>query len=220
MKKTSINILCILIICILAASVTIPSYMMGTAFITGFTKGWDETQDGAETMESYMPVDLAFNPDEGSYYHPTDTIRMADGRELPVIIRRAVVILPEDASQITFNWISVGCMVAALVFSIMTVIEFAKFIIRINRGFVFVRANVKRLRRLAVYLLCLALMQSASGIIDDCMLSGFDLQLEGYSLSSYWLIPWTTCILGLMALLMAEIWARGIQLQEDNELTI
>ena len=57
-------------------------------------------------------------------------------------------------------------------------------------------------------------------MIEDYMLSNLSLNLDGYTISSYWELPWDTMLLGLLALLMAQVWSYGLQLKEDQALTI
>ena len=52
------------------------------------------------------------------------------------------------------------------------------------------------------------------------MLSNMPVKLGAYEVTTYWTLPWSVLIIGLISLLMAEIWARGLQMREEQELTI
>lgn len=99
-------------------------------------------------------------------------------------------------------------------------IEFIKFIININKGYIFDNKNVKRLKRFSYYLISISVLKCVAGVIEDCLFSQLGLEMDGYSISSYWLLPWGTLLLGLLSLLMAQVWSRGIEMKEEQELTI
>lgn len=219
MKKTTINILCVLIICIITASAAIPFYSVTTTFIAGVKAGTTSAEAGVEEI-GVIPLDMAFNQRAEDFYLPGDTLRLDDGTKAPMIISKATVFLPSDRFNMKAIATSMAISFVGVVLSVLSLIEFIRFIVNINRGEIFVMANVRRLRRLSFYMLAIALLQCVSGIIDDLMLSYGGMSHSGYSLTSYWTIPWTTMTLGLLALLMAEIWRRGISLQEEQELTI
>ncbi len=56
--------------------------------------------------------------------------------------------------------------------------------------------------------------------IEDYMFSQLGFTIPGYQLSTFWTIPWGSLLMGLLAMLMAQIWSRGLEMKEEQELTI
>jgi len=225
-KKTSINILCILIILTIGASIMAPAFKLSSIFISGFMAGWQQASTSNEasgsmnSIEDSLPLDVAFMPDASTVMHGKDCITFEDGNSYPVIYDRVALLVPDKEIPIYLSLTPTLLNLACFVLFIFLAIEFIRFIVNINKGLVFDIKNVKRLKRFSYYLISIAILRCAAGIIDDMTLSSFGLNLQGYSLSASWSFPWVSLILGLLALLMARIWERGIEMKEEQELTI
>ncbi len=218
-KKLSINFLCALIIIILGCSVLMSLYSLGYSFGSGFRAGID---DKNEDISQAQMLDVYFDPSTEQYLSPTDTIAFTNGVKLPVTYTRGIVYSSHPADKGT-DWLTIMqilCYAAEGICFIMIVILFVQFIININKGKIFVAENVKLLRKIALWLIALALIIFCSGICQELAVSKMGLTLEDYNISAYWTMPWDILIIGLVALLMAQAWSRGIQLKEDQELTI
>ena len=222
MNQTRINILCILIICIMAASMILPIYFIGMSFGSGFSKGFAMGSDDAEVelYSNHTPVDLSFSVAPSEYGVMPDTLVTDDGQRLPMMLDRATVLIPDSTRSDALEWMIIGCYAAGVILFVCFVVAFVKFIININKGRIFVRKNIGLLRRIAWYLISVALLRCAGGIADDTMLSNMPVKLGAYEVTTYWTLPWSVLIIGLISLLMAEIWARGLQMREEQELTI
>lgn len=228
MKKTSINILCVLIIVILAGSVLTPAYYLGSVFFMGVRHGfYGEMSETAETTglpgsydpSSTVPVDVSFQPDFETMIKGNEIIMFGDD-SYPTALTRATLMVPSEKWDNSLSWTAITLYVACFVLFILLLIQFIRFIVNINRGNIFVRGNVMRLRRFAWYLISIAVLKCIAGIIEDCMFSRLDIRLDGYTLSTYWTMPWGTLMLGLLALVMAQIWSRGLEMREEQDLTI
>ncbi len=204
----------------MAASMIIPAYYIGVSFGYGFKNGYDNPDASYEEITSTSPYDLAFIYEPEKYSNLPDTLVTEDGRQFPMIITRATVIIPENNKTNALEWVTTICYCLVFALFICFIIEFVLFIININKGRIFVKKNVSRLRRIAWYLISLAILRCAGGFTDDYLLSCIPIKLESYTLSTYWTLPWSELIIGLIALLMAEIWARGLKMREEQELTI
>lgn len=229
MKKTSINILCILIILLITGSVVSPMLYIGEVFLAGVKDGYEQKtaiDDGqmaekdAYHPSDYNMVDLNFTPGMSTLLHSTDSITFNNGDKFQTIQSRSVLIVPKDKWEGDYNWCLNILYFACLVLYVLLLIQFIRFIININRGNIFDNKNVTRLRRFAWYLISISVLKCVAGLTEDHMLSKLSLQLDGYTLSSYWEMPWDTMLLGLLALLMAQVWSYGLQLKEDQSLTI
>lgn len=228
-KKTSINILCILIILLITGSVVTPMLYLGEVFFAGFQEGYTQKTalDNGEISETdiYNPsevdlVDMYFKPDLSKLIHSTDSITFNNGKTYEMIHMRGTVIIPAENQGTNYSWIVNILYIICLVLYMLLLIQFIRFIVNINRGNIFDNKNVTRLRRFALYLISISVIKCINGLIEDNMLSTMHLHLDGYSLSTYWEMPWDTMLLGLLALLMAQVWSYGLQLKEEQSLTI
>lgn len=229
MKKTSINILCILIILLITGSVVSPMLYLGEMFLAGVKDGYEQktaidngrlSENEAYHPYEYNMVDLNFKPEMSTLMHSTDSITLNNGDRFQIIQSRSVMVVPKDKWEGDFNWCLNILYLACLVLYVLLLVQFIRFIVNINRGNIFDSKNVTRLRRFAWYLISISALKCIAGMIEDHMLSKLSLQLKGYTLSAYWEIPWDTMLLGLLALLMAQVWSYGLQLKEDQSLTI
>lgn len=220
MKKTSINLLCILIICILSVSVLLPAYYLGARFTEGFVMGYEMAGTEAEVKTEVSALDVYFEPSSELVIFPKDSITFDDGRRLPVVVKQASVIVDRKCLSSAPIWISGGCTVLSLVCFVLLLVEFVKFIVNINRGQIFVEANVKRLRRFSYCLITIALLGIISGVSQESLVSSMGLTLEGYKVSAYWVLPLGNLLFGLLALLVAQVWSQGIMLEEELRLTV
>ncbi|MEZ3532679.1 MAG: DUF2975 domain-containing protein [Muribaculaceae bacterium] len=228
MKKTSINILCIFIIAILASSVITPAYYICTVFISGVKSGYSQYQghiSETASLDSYkptqtVPVDLSFSPDIPTMLAGSDTITIGNSEHYPLTFTRATIHVPSEKWGESLSNVTILIYVACFVLFVLLMVQFIKFIININKGEIFVRRNVTLLRRFAWYLLSIAIMKCIAGLIEDYMFSQLGFTIPGYQLSTFWTIPWGSLLMGLLAMLMAQIWSRGLEMKEEQELTI
>lgn len=221
MKKTSINLLCILIISILGFSIIVPAFMLGKFFVAGFKDGYENAMTGAQYEPDYLEsVDVAFNPDINTIIHGNDSITMKNGDEFPYMITRASVLIPPQKVDSSVSWIPLTLYILCFVLFILFVVQFIKFIMNINKGKFFDEKNVKRLKRFSCYLISIALLKCVAGFTEDRMFDNLGFEIEGYSLSSYWEFPWATLLFGSPFLLMAQVWSSAIMMKKENDLTI
>jgi hypothetical protein len=103
------------------------------------------------------------------------------------------------------------------VLMIVACVQFCKLIMSVAKSKIFEWSNVRRLRYIGGTLIALFLFEFILGI-------PFWLKAKDYvSFSNYRLDPESDAlflILGLFFLLIAEIFAKGLRLQEEQELTI
>lgn len=196
--------------------------MMGKYFIAGFQEGYESSMtNGTYEPEEYLEsIDVAFNPDLNTIIHGKDSVSMKNGDQYPVVITRASILLPSQRVDSSISWIPLTLYFLCFILFILFVVQFIKFIININKGKIFDEKNVTRLKRFSYYLISIALLKCIGGITEDCLFENMGFDIDGYSLSSYWEIPWATLLLGLLSLLMAQVWGRGLEMKKENELTI
>lgn len=222
MNRTSINFLCTIFLIVLAASILTP----GAAFLSGIFSIFDNktVQNGpAQNIASedgHWPVTVLI--DEPGKTIPALQYDLKDdsGQVIHTQIWNLSYMLPDKAISKTSKVMIGLCVLATIILYLVMAFKTIKFVMAINRKQVFDRRNIMRLAWIGGLLLAIALAQVVVGLIEDISVSNLKLTFDGYSLTSSWTIPWTELLLGLMALLMSQVWRRGCQLKEEHELTI
>lgn len=99
------------------------------------------------------------------------------------------------------------------------VVLFIRLIISINKSDIFNWRNVRRLRRLGVVLILGFCSVLAGSYIDVASVREV-FSLRGYDLSVSEIVDITTLVLGLCALIVGEVFAIGLKMKEEQDLTI
>lgn len=217
MKKT-INFLTVIIILLVAASVGGSLYESGRLLGQGFAAGFAGTEEDALT--SNTPVTLSFEPEIEEITNPGNSVELTDGSKMPVIIQRASVMIPDNKIVIGYSITVVAAGLVNAVLFVLLLVAFFRFILNINRNRIFEWCNVKCLRQIGWYLIIIGLVVVISRLIYGILLSDLSLSIEGYSVKLIDSLPLSDLIIGIVTLLMAEIWSRGISMREEQELTI
>ena len=221
MKKTTIYILSVIVLAITAASVLIPTYNAISLGVEGFSMG---LADGLEETPGHkgddIPLVVKFKPETMQMLQPTDSINFNNAQRYPIVIDRVTVMVPEGSVSswtLTFNVVS---LVLSLVCLGILLWKFIRFIANISKERIFVSENVKLLRISSYMLFAISAIEILSGVFTDHIIASLAFELKGYDITSSWIFPWSNLMLGAISLLMAQIWARGLEIQQDQELTI
>jgi len=99
------------------------------------------------------------------------------------------------------------------------IVLFFKLIVAVNRSHIFNWQNVRRLRRMGLLLIAGFGCSFLSSYLSLCNLREA-LVLQNYDLSISDLVSTTILVIGLTALIVAEVFAIGLKLQEEQDLTI
>lgn len=214
MKKISINALCIIIIAILATNI-LTTIWSGTM---AFLDGWKAADN--KFVEQSIPLNIQVPRSPDMRFVPTDTATLDGDKVFPAIVKRATIFVPSHESPSQLRIFNSICMLGQLVLLMMLIAQFIKFIVNINKGLIFEYVNVVHLRRFGIYLILIALLQCAIGLCDDYSVRLMGLTNDGLPVTSGWSMPWTDFLFGCLALLMAQIWTRGLRMREEQDLTI
>ena len=244
MKKTSIYILSIIAIGVLLLSIIMPIERVVRLSIDAYNSGisgreqvdYDQEElkkdknlrniDGengiekADIEEKYTPIQVHFQPSTSTMLNPSDTIRFSNGRELPFILNNIVLLAPSNKIPKWVTWIFLILSPLQIVFLILIFWKLIRFIINVSKEHIFVTKNVKYLRQISTFLLCIALIQICEGLCQDKIFSIYNLTKAGYELNASWDFPWNSLIIGSLGFLFAQIWSYGIAIKQDQELTI
>lgn len=230
MNRTSINLLSVITIAILAASILLPAVAMVSDFTKGFKDGWQTSPDQATEIDhdmfdtsSHTPVKIVLqdNPLSANPSNQAKSIiQFDDGTKIGAVTRQTYIMMDDDKYGAGIRITTFICMLLEIVLFILSTYVIVRFVIHINKGIVFDIRNIKLLTRLGIYMLGISLLIVISGLAEDYAVSRLGLTVDGEVLTSMWTIPWSDLLFGMMALLMAQIWRRGIELKEEHELTI
>lgn len=223
MKKTSVYILSVIVIAVLACSVLAPAFrLISTAaegFIAGFNAGMESAESGITAPKIDTSIEVNFKPQISTMIAPPDTLALS-GEAKPIVLEKAAVMVSDSKIPGWYPWVTGFCYPLEIILLIILIWKFLKFTINISKGRIFEKCNVRLLRQFSYMLLAIALLEICSGIANDIIFSGFGFNLEGYRLSAYWDFPWSDILLGSTGLLMAQVWSIGMDLKQDQELTI
>ncbi len=226
--KRRLNILCAVVLLVMGWSVGVSLYYMGLGMTMGVQMGMDaarEMQEGGsydklEEINNLKNISLLpkfLKEYQGDFF--TDSVRNEKtGQYVPMAYSNLMVSVSVDKPV----WQSVvsGAMgMLALVAGIWALVLFIRIVVAVNRSDIFNWRNVRRLRRLGILLIVGFVCVLLPEYLSLCNLR------EVFSMESYELIlsdsvKVTNLLLGLIALIVAEVFAIGLKMKEEQDLTI
>lgn len=221
--KKQLNLICVLIFFFVGLSLVPSIYSMGNAFVDGFKEGMSQAEEAHEQGTtnisagilspmtlSLWPKSLAatsdklFNQKDQEWYPASHIKTLVWAKSKDVGIARYVSFL----------------ILIGLFFIIKAIIQFYKLINAINHEVIFDWMNVRRLNRIGRNLLISFILTQAYMITnywEATRLFGVGKVMN--IISGVTFQP-MTLIMGLIALLVGRIFAIGLQMKEEQELTI
>ncbi len=215
--KKRLNILCLLVFVAIAIGFIPVFYGIGQGFMAGFTNyEQDGTPTELEQMMQAEPVNLM----------TVSTADLASGSIRNEVTGDTVKLWPERVYVGTpihypgwFSWMYSTCRLLAVVALLVIVVLFLKLIIRVNRGRVFEWSNVRLLRWLGGIELAASVITTIFQIYGAALLSE-QFAVRGFAPDYFSYISTMELSVGLVALIVAEIFAVGLKMKEEQELTI
>lgn len=225
--KKSINVICINVICIMIfivilSSLVQPLYDFGYSFGQGLRAGIEAAETNTTTiLDNHSVLSVEFLPKTDKIISNPDKLTLLNSDEdLNFIIEQGSIYVSDDCIPMWISLLETVMYLAMIVVFIILIVKFVKFINNINKNKVFEKINVKLLKQMGLILLSMSIIQIVLLFSSKFIVSTLSLEIEGYSISSSMDFPWTVTLIGLVALLMAQVWAKGIQMREEQELTI
>lgn len=211
--KRRLNILCLLVVLVLSYSLLEAAYYVIIGFNTGVEMS--QTPEGIKQVTGMKAVSLApsdFTPLQDSVYNAKT------GLYVPAMYGQLVVSVPVK-ENFRSMLVSSSIQMLSIVASIVAVIMFIKLIVFINRSLIFDWRNVRRLRWLGVMLILHYLCT-----LIPFLMAGWELEevfaLRGYTFHQSDLASILTLVLGIVSLIVAEVFAIGLKMKEEQDLTI
>lgn len=215
--KKRLNLICLGIVLAVLVSM---SFLFST-FYYGFKAGIDAYEQGAAGVEKLdvtykmigtMPTDVITS-------ETATAINEKDGSTVSILPFISMIGIPNEKADATdsiflslLDWMVMICCIYAIV-------QFVKMIRNIHRNIIFDWANVKRLRRLGFSLiLCFCCSLVTFAINNHLVSQVISLKDCDFSIAFQFSDP--TLLIGFTSLLFAEIFAIGLRLKEENDLTI
>ncbi len=220
MKKTSIYLLSIIVLAVLALSVILPSRRLVQLGVETFSMGFSKGLAGEPDPVEGSPIEISFVPSASTMIQPNDSIQFQDGRQLPFIIDNVIVMIPDEDAPDWTRWV-VWCLTPFKMFFICVILwKLIRFIINVSKARIFVSQNVTYLRQISFSLIAIAVIQIIAGSMQDFIFHQLHFTWPGYLLEAQWNFPWNNLLLGSIGLLFAQVWSYGLQIKQDQELTI
>lgn len=225
--KRRLNIFCVLVLLVLGYSVVETAYYMGIGMKAGMEASQEIMESGdKEAMESFRELGgmeyiglIPRSLNKGVMKLLSDSIyNEKSGEYVPVMYSSMAVSVRTNrswASSVASGMLGLLTFVAI----IWAIVLFFKLIVAVNRSRIFNWQNVRRLRRMGLLLIAGFGCSFLSSYLSLCNLREA-LVLQNYDLSISDLVSTTILVIGLTALIVAEVFAIGLKLQEEQDLTI
>lgn len=227
--KKRLNILCLLVVLVLGYSVFESAYQVGLGMAQGMRAGFEEGYEAGKkgekldlnkrnSMANVMNVKVVGLLPDVQHLFNDSILNEKTGKYVPAMYTQVLVSVdskPSMGQMLTLTLSSIMNLFAGLV----AVVIFVFLIISINKSDIFNWKNVYRLRWLGSVLIFSFLCTAIPTLMTSYLLSDV-FSVKGYSLHLSDLVSITNLVLGLSALIVGEVFAIGLRMKEEQELTI
>lgn len=221
--KRRLNILCVIVVLVLSYSV----FETGYYFVVGVKAGVEAGVEAKTSVErqkelmnmkyiSLLPKNLSM-AGNGEFFLDSIYNEKSAGY-VPATYSSMMVSVDTKStvwSQMTYSLLNL----AHIGICVWAIILFIRLVISINKSDIFKWKNVRRLRLLGLALIvsfCTALLPAyltLNSVEQVFSVRGYDLNLSD-------MVNTTTLVLGLSTLIVAEVFAIGLKMKEEQDLTI
>ena len=216
MMKKKLKLFCLLIFVVLVCDIL----SMSNVFITGFTSGMRHGMEKRDVKQidpsNYCYISLL--PAEISSQTAQTITDKATGKSQQAWPTQLMVQKKEQTS--TFS--AIFKVVYTLVFgalAIAALVAFIYFVRNINRNKIFIHNNIRLLRIMGWCLLTAGIIVTADGCYDTYVAQQ-SFSLSGYVVDYSSAADLSNILFGLFSLVIAEAFAIGLKMKEEQELTI
>ena len=220
--KRRLNILCMLVFIVLGVSLYTTGYQFGLGLFTGMDLAKNECK---EVKKKKNENSMFFNGDfrlvsvvpAAAMFDPDTIINAKSGLKVPVAHTEMAVQVAKDRN-FTLLIINSSCSLLNIFVKIAALIIFVLIIMHINKSQIFEWRNVHRLRLLGALLITSFVLDLLPKITNYWGLKDI------FAMDKYVIAPLaiqvTDMLLGLGCLIVAETFAIGLRIKEEQELTI
>ena len=221
--KRRLNILCVIVVLVLGYSVLETGYYFAVGVKTGVEAGTERKTSAEGQKELINMKYISLLPEHLTMAGSNDIFQDSvfnekTGKYVPASFTSMIVSVDTKAAtweQLSFsllNLVHVGVCLWAIVL-------FVRLVISINKSDIFNWKNVRRLRFLGLALVisfCTALLPAYLTYRSV----GEVFSVRGYGLDLSDMVNTTTLVLGISTLIVAEVFAIGLKMKEEQDLTI
>ena len=227
--KKRLNLLCAIVLLVLGWSVVVTGYYMVVGAAEGVRQGWNYAKAEHEAREQGRSV----TEDAGEMLHMKyisllpPMLSDPDGEMLPdsVYNERTHSYIPAAYASLTVSietrhkWVGNLLSLLILAANIWALVVFIRLVISINRSDIFCWRNVRRLRRLGVLLVVAFACSWLSAWVEVEAVRDV-LSIPHYELTMTDVVDRISLLLGLCALIVGEVFAIGLRVKEEQDVTI
>ena len=207
--KKRLNLLCACVLIGLLLSTSTVISLMVQSVSAGFKAGYESVEKGKDLNISDYKIVCTIPSDLFAETGSVTNLKNSSQASIKPII--SLIEAPTTGSGIT--------TLVSVIAGIFCLIQFFYLIRNINRGDIFSWKNVKFLRKLGVSLILLFICSFTTIMIGNYEAAQV-LELKGCEYSNIFAFSEPTFILGFIALLVAEVFAVGLKMKEEQDLTI
>lgn len=148
----------------------------------------------------------------------SSSLKTKDGRKVASWTHEAYISIQTETSVFEKIILFVGGTIS-FIGTILCIIYFLKFIININQEKVFHWKNVSLLKKLGAILILIYLMEFLCNYISTISVARA-VDLKYYSFDYITTVGGTNLLLGIITLLISGVFAKGLKIKEEQDLTI
>ena len=152
--------------------------------------------------------------------------QMPEGLSANAYVNRFDAVIATDSEQLLqsgktvwCSWLQVFCVLAGIAMTVLVAMALISFYINVRRGKVFPKKNIKWLTWAGILMIVMSLGMDISTAIERSLAAQLLAGSNWQSLSAV-SIHVTRIVFGLTIIFLAEIFAIGHDMQEEQELTI
>lgn len=221
--KRQLNTICILMFLCIGLMLAPQAYLIGSVFGEGFKYGIEQARKAAESGVKDIPVNV-LSPLEISLWprslsvFPDKVYNKKTNEWLPAQHLKSLLWVKQNSVA---GWSTVASIFSILVLVAVAwaIFVFYRLINAINHQVIFEWVNVRRLNRIGIALLLSFCLLQVAWFINYFSVKEM-IELEGYEFNFLGDFKVIHLVLALVALLVGRIFAMGITLREEQELTI
>lgn len=217
--KKRLNILCILVFVVLSASLYTAGYQFGAGLFTGIDLAEKQGTKLKESENSMFSGDFRIVNvvPTVAMWQPDTIVNAKTGAKELAVYKQMAVRVNEDVNY-TQLIVNSACSLLNVCVTIAALIVFVLLILSINKSQIFEWRNVHRLHWLGFLLIISFVLELTPKIVNYWGLK------DVFALDKYVLAPFalqvTDMLLGIGCLIVAETFAIGLRMKEEQDLTI
>ena len=192
-----------------------------TEFFSGAKDGWNDAAREIDETSGIEPHKVEVNLKSVVDYAFPDTLQMISDKKIPYQISTLIMKLEDPgAYEIVSRAIALVMAPVILGLLIWGAISFVRFIHDVQRQRIFISQNVRRLRVISWLLFVFVIMQNLTAMLDYYfLLIGNNVSVPGYAIADFH-FQYEAFFVGLFFALFAEIFAMGVKMKEEQDLTV